>query len=138
MHLPVVHGKQGFLIAPDSLPGKDGISGGLWPPDLPGAPGPGQRGPGGRTSDVVTLESRFRRVVPARGPDTRCTRGTVGASCPPPCVLDVLYLDLDVDARREVEALERVDRLWRVLHDVDQPLVHLHLEVLTAVFVLVR
>src|SRR5580698_207409 len=50
---------------------------------------------------------------------------------------DVLDLDLDVDAGGQVEALKGVDGLRSVLHDVDEPLVHLHLEVLAAVFVLV-
>ena len=50
---------------------------------------------------------------------------------------DVLDLDLDVDAGRQVQALQGVHGLRGVLHDVDQPLVHLHLEVLATVFVLV-
>src|SRR5439155_2021149 len=33
---------------------------------------------------------------------------------------DLLDLDLDVDAGREVEALKRLDRLRRRLHDVDE------------------
>jgi len=49
-----------------------------------------------------------------------------------------LNLDFDVDAGREVEALKRVDRLRRVLDDVEQALVDPHLEVLAAVLVLVR
>src|SRR6266516_2045056 len=47
-------------------------------------------------------------------------------------------LDLDVDARRQVQALQLLNRLRRGLHDVDQPLVGEHLEVLPAVLVLVR
>ena len=47
----------------------------------------------------------------------------------------MLDLDLDVDARGEVEALERVDGLAGGLDDVDQPLVDPHLEVLAAVLV---
>src|SRR5688500_9467248 len=49
-----------------------------------------------------------------------------------------LELDLDVDARREVESHERVDRLRRGVEDVDEALVRAHLEVLAAVLVLVR
>src|SRR5579885_3618074 len=47
-------------------------------------------------------------------------------------------LDLDVDARRQVEAHELVDRLRRRAQDVDQPLVRAHLEVLARVLVLER
>src|ERR1700750_1754749 len=47
-------------------------------------------------------------------------------------------LDLDVDARREVEPHQRVDGLRRVVEDVDEPLVGAHLEVLARVLVLVR
>ena len=41
-----------------------------------------------------------------------------------------LNLYLDIDARREVESLERIDRFGRVIDDVHQALVHPHLEVL--------
>src|SRR5699024_8793885 len=47
-------------------------------------------------------------------------------------------LDLDVDVVGEVEPHERVDRLRRRVHDVDEALVRAHLEVLAAVLVLVR
>src|SRR6188768_4255913 len=47
-------------------------------------------------------------------------------------------LDLDVDAGRQVEAHQRVDRLRRGVNDVDEPLVRAHLEVLAGVLVLVR
>src|SRR5215471_3136343 len=47
-------------------------------------------------------------------------------------------LDLDVDACREVEPHQRVDRLRRGIDDVDQALVRAHLEVLARVLVLVR
>src|SRR5690349_1176030 len=47
-------------------------------------------------------------------------------------------LDLDVDAGREVETHERVDRLRRGVNDVDEALVGAHLEVLAGVLVLVR
>ena len=50
--------------------------------------------------------------------------------------LGVLDLDLDVDAGREVEALERVDRLGRGIEDVEQALVDAHLAVLARVLVL--
>src|SRR5438445_4305066 len=46
-------------------------------------------------------------------------------------------LDLDVDAGGQFQALQGVDRLGGVLHDVQQPLVDPHLEVLPAVLVLV-
>ena len=45
-------------------------------------------------------------------------------------VSGVLDLDLDVDAGREFDPLERVDGLGVRVHDVDQPLVDPHLEVL--------
>src|ERR671931_455052 len=47
-------------------------------------------------------------------------------------------LDLDVDAGREVEPHQRVDRLRGRRVDVDQPLVRAHLEVLARVLVLER
>src|SRR5437588_3183037 len=47
-------------------------------------------------------------------------------------------LDLDVDAGREVEPHQRVDRLRRGRMDVDQPLVRADLEVLARVLVLER
>src|SRR3954467_8123876 len=49
-----------------------------------------------------------------------------------------LQLDLDVDASRQVEPHERVDRLRGRVDDVDQTLVRAHLEVLARVLVLVR
>src|SRR6266545_7489732 len=49
-----------------------------------------------------------------------------------------LQLDLDVDAGRQVQALELLNRLGRGVVDVDEPLVREHLEVLAAVLVLVR
>src|SRR3954447_5993545 len=49
-----------------------------------------------------------------------------------------LQLDLDVDASRQVESHERVDRLRGRVDDVDQTLVRAHLEVLARVLVLVR
>src|SRR5207249_11672063 len=47
-------------------------------------------------------------------------------------------LDLDVDAGRQVEPHQRVDRLRGRRVDVDQPLVRAHLEVLPRVLVLER
>src|ERR1700742_39927 len=47
-------------------------------------------------------------------------------------------LNVDVDAGREVDAHECVDRLRRRVEDVDQTLVRAHLEVLARVLVLVR
>src|SRR5262245_59669796 len=49
-----------------------------------------------------------------------------------------LQLDLDVDAGRQIEPHELVDRLRRRAVDVDQPLVRPHLEVLPRVLVLER
>jgi hypothetical protein len=49
-----------------------------------------------------------------------------------------LELDLDVDARREFDPLEAVDRLLVRVDDVDEPLVDAHLEVLARVLVDVR
>src|SRR3954447_19599148 len=49
--------------------------------------------------------------------------------------LRLLDLDLDVDTGRQVEPLEGVDGLRRRLEDVEQPLVHAHLEVLAGVLV---
>src|SRR5690349_2526108 len=46
-------------------------------------------------------------------------------------------LDLDVDAGRQVETHQRVDRLRRGVNDVDEALVGAHLEVLAGVLVLV-
>src|SRR5579875_2087541 len=51
--------------------------------------------------------------------------------------LVLLYLDFDVDAGGKLDALQAVDRLGRVLDDVEQALVHPHLEMLPAVLVLV-
>src|SRR5437762_648584 len=50
----------------------------------------------------------------------------------------LLELDLDVDAGREVELAEGVDRLLRRLEDVEQPLVGAELELLTRLLVDVR
>ncbi len=50
----------------------------------------------------------------------------------------LLHLQFDVDAGREVETLERFDRLSGRFDDVDQPLMDAHLEVLAAVLVDVR
>src|ERR1700685_3524558 len=73
-----------------------------------------------------------RDVTPSATPPARRLAGKRGAR--PSGRLD-LYLD--VHAGREVEPLERVDRLGRVLDDVDQALVHPHLEVVAGVLVLV-
>src|SRR5438128_9255762 len=55
-----------------------------------------------------------------------------------PTIPFISELDLDVDAGREVEPHERVDRLRGGRVDVDQPLVRAHLEVLPRVLVLER
>src|SRR5215204_2269262 len=47
-------------------------------------------------------------------------------------------LDLDVDAGREVELHERVDRLWRRIENVHQPFVRADLELLARLLVDVR
>ena len=70
---------------------------------------------------------RARRTKPAV-PDRDDDGGLLGG----------LDLDLDVDARGEVEALERLDRLARGLDDVEEALVDAHLEVLARVLVDVR
>src|SRR5262245_33402615 len=49
-----------------------------------------------------------------------------------------LELDFDIDARREIEPHELVDRLRRRAEDVDEALVRAHLEVLPRVLVLER
>src|SRR5689334_10144371 len=61
-------------------------------------------------------------------------------SCPASCPRSPssLQLDLDVDAGRQVEPHERVDRLRGRRVDVDQPLVRADLEVLPRVLVLER
>src|SRR5271170_4662175 len=73
-----------------------------------------------------------RQVTPSARPPARHPAGTRGDR-----PSGRLYLDLDVHAGRQVEPLERVDRLGRVLDDVDQTLVDPHLEVLARVLVLV-
>src|SRR5437016_10110951 len=47
----------------------------------------------------------------------------------------LLHLQLDVDARRKIEALESLDGLAGRLDDVDEALVNAHLEMLAAVLV---
>jgi hypothetical protein len=47
----------------------------------------------------------------------------------------ISHLDLDVDASREAEPHQCVDRLGRRVEDVDQPLVSPDLELLAAVLV---
>src|SRR5512145_505576 len=49
-----------------------------------------------------------------------------------------LQLDLDVDAGRQVELHEGIDRLRRRIDDVEQPLVRAHLELLAALLVDMR
>src|SRR6266511_4052566 len=53
-------------------------------------------------------------------------------------VMALLDFDFHVDARREVELGQRVHRLRPRVEDVDQPLVRLQLELLTALLVDVR
>src|SRR5205823_11199355 len=72
----------------------------------------------------------------SRSPTPRRTIASFPASSPrSPSWLE---LDLDVDAGREVEPHQRVDRLRRGRMDVDQPLVRADLEVLPRVLVLER
>src|SRR5262245_45167999 len=47
-------------------------------------------------------------------------------------------LDLDVDARGEIELHQRIDRLRGWIDDVEEPLVRTHLELLAALLVDVR
>src|SRR6516165_1760566 len=49
-----------------------------------------------------------------------------------------LELDLDIDACSQIERHERIDRLRRRIHDVEQSLVGAHLELLTALLVIMR
>src|SRR5699024_8903430 len=49
-----------------------------------------------------------------------------------------LQLDLDVDVGWQIQPHQRVNSLWRRINNVDEALVCAHLEVITAVFVLVR
>src|SRR5690348_5811555 len=56
----------------------------------------------------------------------------------PSIAISSLQLDLDVDAGREVELAERVDRLLRRLEDVEQALVGADLELLARLLVHVR
>src|SRR5688500_1618358 len=44
-------------------------------------------------------------------------------------------LDLDVDACRQTQLVQSLDRLGRGLHDVDQPLVRANLKLLPGLFV---
>jgi len=46
-------------------------------------------------------------------------------------------LDFDINARRQVEPLERIDRLRCVVHDVEQALVYAHFEMLAGILVFV-
>src|SRR4029079_6580907 len=55
-----------------------------------------------------------------------------------PTIPFISELDLDVDARGEVEPHQRVDRLRSGRVDVDEALVRAHLEVLARVLVLER
>ena len=53
------------------------------------------------------------------------------------CRLRGLDLDFDVDAGGKLQPLQRIDGVGAWLQDVEETLVDLHLEVFTAVFVLV-
>ena len=89
------------------------------------------------SQEVLVLVRRRPPELHGLGEPRQPYRGRPRCGLPRSCGLGALYLDLDVDARREVEALQRVDRLRRVVDDVDQPLVDPHLEVLAGVLVLV-
>src|SRR5262249_38704153 len=71
-----------------------------------------------------SADDSFRHLV------FRCSRRQT------PALSDPSQLDFNVDARRQVEAHQLVDRLRRRAQDVDQPLVRAHLEVLARVLVL--
>src|SRR5271168_1755249 len=53
-------------------------------------------------------------------------------------ILRLLQLDLDIDARGEVELHQRVHRLGRRIHDVEKPLMGADLELLAALLVDMR
>src|ERR1700722_377453 len=53
-------------------------------------------------------------------------------------IMRLLQLDLDIDARGEVELHQRVHRLGRRIHDVEQPLMGADLELLAALLVDMR
>src|SRR5688500_8315411 len=83
------------------------------------------------------MSPRKRRRDGGRGPAMRrrypyviapALAGTVGSS----------ELDLDVDASGQIELHQRVDRLGVGLHDIEQPLVGAHLELLARLLVDVR
>src|SRR6185312_9384904 len=86
-----------------------------------------------RTADLPSLIApKVARAKTAKGaPEGALAREAVGAGS------GRLDLDLDVDPGRNLEPLERVDGLGRRVEDVEQTLVHPHLEVLTGVLVLV-
>src|SRR6185436_5291666 len=83
----------------------------------------------------------YARPVWANSPPERGGRGTQTRSRLRryPCVgRPSGQFDLDVDAGGEIELHQRVDRLRRGLHDVEQPLVRPDLELLARLLVDVR
>src|SRR5580704_6966693 len=75
------------------------------------------------------------RVIPTFCAITPERIGIILCCCPPIRLKPVLELDLDVDAGSEVELHQRIDRLGRRIHDIEESLVGPHLELLTALLV---
>src|SRR5436853_49523 len=112
------------------------------------------------------LGARFGFFAPKRGwtavpaaPLVTCTMGhgpasiTVTGTCVPSSlkrrampslrpmsafIRQLLHLDLDIHASRQIELRERIDRLRAGIQNIDQPLVRLQLELLAALLIDVR
>src|SRR4029077_20883230 len=61
-----------------------------------------------------------------------------GLGTPPRLLFQALELDLDIDASGEIELHQSIDRLRGRVHDIKQPLVRAHFELLAALLVDVR
>ena len=97
--------------------------------------------PGGPPDSGACLDIKL--LCPLRAQEGKSSAAAIAAAnrplhtLRPVGCLGRLDLDLDVDSSWQVETLEAVDRLRGVVDDVEQALVHAHLEVLAAVLVLV-
>src|SRR4051794_25967166 len=78
------------------------------------------------------VSGRFLAYSADKRPKSRWRRGAPRRAA----ALGGLYLDLDIHTGRKIQPLQRVHRLRRGLEDVEQALVHAHLEVLARVLVL--